>query len=148
MSKIQQTNRIKSYSELCSLETFEDRFNYLKLHGHVGLDTFGYDRYMNQDFYRSTEWKQVRSYIIARDSGCDLGIPDNQIFGSIYIHHINPITPDDITSGTDKLLDPENLICVSLETHNALHYGDNSIVNKNKVIERVPNDTCPWKKVR
>jgi len=128
------------------LSSFDDRFRYLKLTGQVGLDTFGFDRYMNQDFYRSTEWKHIRSYVIARDDGCDLGVPDHQINGRIFIHHINPISQEDIINGTEKLLDPENLVCISMETHNALHYGDNSILKKNKLIERTPNDMCPWKR--
>ena len=137
---------IKSYSEMCLLESFEERFNYLKLHGQVGIDTFGFDRYMNQNFYRSTEWRQIRSYVIARDNGCDLAVQDNPIYDTIYIHHINPISKEDIVNSSDKLFDPENLVCVSMDVHNALHYGDSSILEKNKVVERIPNDTCPWKK--
>lgn len=136
----------KSYKELSLLNSFEDRFNYLKLVGKVGVDTFGFDRYMNQQFYRSREWKNVRDYVIVRDNGCDLGISGKEITGKIYIHHINPISPDDIEHSSDNLLDPNNLICVSQETHNAIHYGDNSILEKNKVVQRVPGDTCPWKK--
>jgi len=139
-------NHSKTYSEMSLLSSFDDRFRYLKLTGQVGLDTFGFDRYMNQDFYRSTEWKHIRSYVIARDDGCDLGVPDHQINGRIFIHHINPISQEDIINGTEKLLDPENLVCISMETHNALHYGDDSILKKNKLIERTPNDMCPWKR--
>ena len=145
MLKSQQNNLPKSYSEMCFLYSFEERFNYLKLYGQVGADTFGYDRYMNQDFYRSSEWKRVRSFVIARDNGCDLGVPGNPIGGRIFIHHINPISQYDIKYATEKLLDPENLVCISMDTHNALHYGDDSILNKNKIIDRLPNDTCPWK---
>ena len=137
---------IKRYSELTQLNTFEDRFNYLKLSGVVGYDTFGFDRYMNQQFYRSKEWKKLRDQIIIRDNACDLGIPGREISGRVYIHHINPLTQDDITNSTENLFDPENLICVSQETHNAIHYGDSSYLEKNKVIERTPGDTCPWKK--
>lgn len=146
MSRQCQTTRYKSYSELCSLSSFDDRFRYLKLNGQVGIDSFGFDRYMNQDFYKSAEWRQIRSAIIVRDNGCDLGVPDHPINGRIFIHHINPITQEDIIYSTEKLLDPENLICISMETHNALHYGDESILNKNKVVIRTQNDTCPWKK--
>ena len=145
MSKFQQSNLPKTYSEMSSLFSFEERFNYLKLHGQVGIDTFGFDRYMNQDFYRSVEWKRVRDVVIARDNGCDLGVPNNPIYGKVFIHHINPISPSDIKFSKEKLLDPENLVCISMETHNALHYGDDSIFNKNKIVNRTPNDTCPWK---
>lgn len=145
MPKFYQNDLPKSYSELCSLLSFEERFNYLKLHGQVGMDTFGFDRYMNQDFYRSSEWRNARAFVIARDNGCDLGVPSNQIDGKILVHHINPISQDDIINHPEKLLDPENLICISMDTHNALHYGDDSILNKNKMVERKQNDTCPWK---
>lgn len=136
----------KTYSELSHMDTFEDRFKYLKLSGSVGTDTFGFDRYMNQQFYRSKEWKTVRDLVIVRDGACDLGIPGHEITGRIYIHHLNPISPDDISNSTEKLLDPNNLICVSQETHNAIHYGDDSILDKTKFSERRPGDTCPWKK--
>lgn len=136
----------KTFSELSSLQTFEERFKYLQLHGQVGTDTFGHARYLNQKFYRSTEWKNVRSFVIARDMGYDLGCVDRPISGEVYVHHINPITPEDIINGNmDKLLNPENLISVSLETHNALHYGDDSVVHKYDIIDRKPGDTCPWK---
>ena len=136
----------KRYSDLLSYNTFEDRFNYLKLNSTVGDDTFGFDRYLNQQFYKSREWKSVRDYVITRDNGCDLGIPGMEIHGPIYIHHINPINIEDIEHSSDKLLDPENLICVSFETHNAIHYGDDSFISRNTVIERSHNDMCPWKK--
>ena len=139
---------IRRYSELSKLPTFEERYNYLKLDGQVGMDTFGFDRYMNQQFYRSKEWKDIRDYVITRDNGCDLGVAGNEIHGKIYIHHINPLMPSDIENSTDNLLNPEYLVCVSHATHNAIHYGDDSYLNKNKVIERTPSDTCPWKKVR
>lgn len=137
---------IKRYSELSQLSSFEDRFRYLKLDGQVGVDTFGFDRYMNQQFYKSKEWKDIRDKVIVRDNGCDLGSPDNPIKGKIYIHHMNPLSPDDIENSTENLLNPEYLICVSHATHNALHYGDDSILERNKIVERGPNDTCPWKK--
>ncbi len=138
---------MKRYSELKCLKTFDERFNYLLLKGNVGKETFGFDRYLNQEFYnKSIEWKRIRNFVIVRDNGCDLGIPGHEITGRIYIHHINPINPDDIKNSSDKLLDPENLICVSHETHNAIHYGNTSFLNKNKIVERTKNDTCPWKK--
>lgn len=139
---------IKRYSELSKLSTFEERFNYLKLDGQVGVDTFGFDRYMNQQFYKSKEWKDIRDYVITRDNGCDLGIPGNEIYGKIYIHHMNPLTPNDIEDSTENLLNPEYLICVSHATHNAIHYGDDSYTNKNVIVERKPSDMCPWRKVR
>lgn len=139
--------KFKCYQELHSLQTFEERFNYLKLFGTVGADTFGFDRFVNQRFYhRSSEWKRIRNKIILRDNGCDLGIEDRPIFGRIIIHHMNPITLDDIVNADDFVLDPNYLICVSHDTHNALHYGDESFLKRNEVITRIPDDTCPWKK--
>ena len=136
--------KIKNYSELSLLPTFEERFEYLKLEGAVGADTFGFDRIFNQKFYQSYEWKTVRNEIIVRDLGCDLGIEDRQIFGRILIHHMNPISLKDISDATKFLLNPEYLICVSHDTHNAIHYGDIRLVKKD-LVERKPNDTCPWK---
>lgn len=136
----------KSYEELSTIQTFDERFRYLQTHSSIGIDTFGHDRYLNQSFYRSAEWKRVRSIVIVRDNGCDLGIPDRPILGKICIHHINPITQEDVINGSSKLLDPDNLICVSLETHNALHYGDESILHKYDINDRSPNDTSPWRK--
>ena len=138
--------KTKRYSELQQLNTFEERFKYTKLEGQVGQDTFGFDRYMNQQFYRSKEWKDIRDKVIIRDNACDLGMPGHEIRGRIYIHHLNPLTPKDIEQSTDLLFDLDNLICVSQETHNAIHYGDDSILNKNKIVERTPKDTCPWKR--
>lgn len=136
----------KRYSELRHLKTFEERFQYLKLNGVVGMDTFGHDRYLNQVLYqRSREWKQLRNEIIVRDNGCDLGIEDIPINGKIIVHHLNPLTPDDIVNRSEIIFDPENLICVSLETHNALHYGDDSIIKNRQLVERYPNDTIPWR---
>lgn len=135
----------KTYSELILLPTFEERYKYLKLDGHVGEDTFGFDRYLNQAFYRSTEWKRIRREIIVRDNGCDLAHPDREIVGPIYIHHINPISMKDLTDQTDYLRDPENLVCVSYNTHQAIHYGSTELLTPTELVERRPNDTCPWK---
>lgn len=135
----------KTYSELILLPTFEERYEYLKLDGHVGEDTFGFDRYLNQAFYRSTEWKRIRRWIIVRDNGCDLAHPDREIVGPIYIHHINPISMKDLTDQTDYLRDPENLVCVSYNTHQAIHYGSTELLTPTELVERRPNDTCPWK---
>lgn len=137
--------RIRTYSELRSLNSFEDRFNYLKLNGEVGKDTFGFDRHINQMFYKSKEWKDVRNKVILRDNGCDLGIPDHEIYESVYIHHINPITVNDIDEVTEYLLNPEYLITCSFRTHNAIHYGTNENTVSTKYVERRPNDTCLWK---
>jgi len=137
--------KTKRYSELQKLNTFEERFEYAKLDGQVGLDTFGFDRYMNQQFYRSKEWRDIRDKVIVRDNGCDLGMPGHEIAGRIYIHHLNPLTLEDIENSTEFLLNLDNLICVSQETHNAIHYGDDSILNKNNITDRKQYDTCPWK---
>ena len=134
----------RTYSELITLPTFEDRYKYLRLGGKVGDSTFGYERYLNQVFYESKEWKAFRRSIIIRDKGCDLGILGREISGLIVIHHINPIRVDDILQRRDCLLDPENVICVTPNTHNAIHYGDESLLIK-APIERSKNDTCPWR---
>lgn len=139
------TAKRKSYNELSHLSTFEDRYNYCQLKGNVGYETFGYDRYLNQKFYKSPEWKKVRDEVIIRDNGCDLGIEGNPIIGKIYIHHINPLTLDDVSKNSKAMLDPNNLICVSHATHNAIHYGDDTIIKDKNITERKPNDTCPWK---
>lgn len=135
---------IKTYSELIQLPTFEERFQYLKLSGAVGKETFGFDRYLNQNFYRSAAWKRVRDQVIVRDNGCDLGIDDRIIYGKILIHHMNPINDRDILDLTDILLNPEYLICISHLTHNAIHYSDESLLPR-EPIARFKNDTCPWK---
>ena len=135
---------IRTYRELIQIPTFEERFEYLKLNGAVGQDTFGFDRYVNQKFYRSREWKRLRDEIIVRDNGCDLAIEDREIFGRIIIHHMNPIRIEDIIDSTDLLLDPEYMVCVAHNTHNAIHYGDASLLPKGP-IERRPYDTCPWR---
>lgn len=136
---------IRTYSELCQLSTFEDRFDYLRLNGSVGKDTFGFDRYLNQQFYRSREWKRIRDLVILRDNGCDLGVEGYEIRGRILIHHINPISVEDIHTMSDLLMNPEYLICVSHRTHNAIHYGDESLIIT-APIERTQNDTCPWRR--
>ena len=135
---------IKTYSELMQLSTFMDRYEYLKLDGRVGEETFGFDRWINQMFYTDQEWIRIRNHIILRDNGCDLAILDREIYGSIFIHHINPISKDDILNRSSILLDPEFLICTSKTTHNAIHYGDQNLLIKD-VIERSKNDTCLWK---
>lgn len=135
---------IRTYSELCQLSTFEDRFDYLRLNGSVGKDTFGFDRYLNQQFYRSSEWKRIRDRVILRDNGCDLGIDEYEIHGRILIHHMNPISIEDLQHMSDFLMNPEYLICVSHRTHNAIHYGDESLI-VSAPIERSQNDTCPWR---
>lgn len=136
---------IRTYSELTRFSTFKERFDYLSLKGHVGEETYGFDRWINQQFYRSREWKQIRNRVIVRDSGCDLGILDREIGDHIIVHHMNPILIDDIRDSTQYLLDPEYLICVSHMTHEAIHYGDENLLIS-EPIERKPNDTCPWKK--
>lgn len=136
--------RKRSYRELLQFQSFEERFNYLKLVGEVGNPTFGYDRYFNQQFYHSSEWRRARNRIILRDNGCDLGMPDYEIYGRIYIHHINPITKQDVEDFSDNLFDPDNLICVTFDTHNAIHFGDERTLPKTP-IERAPGDTCPWR---
>lgn len=136
---------IRSYSELSRLATFEERYAYLRLDGIVGKDTFGFDRYLNQIFYHSKEWKSVRDLVIIRDCGCDLGVDDHQIFGKILIHHLNPISVKDIERKSLSLLDPEYLICTTHETHNAIHYGDENLLTRAPV-PRTRYDTCPWKK--
>lgn len=134
----------KSYSRVVRLNSFEERFEYLKLKGSVGEETFGFDRYLNQMLYRCGEWKLTRDKIIVRDNGCDLGVPGFEIYGKILVHHINPITLDDIKLRRDCVFDPDNLICTSQLTHNAIHYGDEKQLIRTP-IERRMNDTCPWR---
>lgn len=135
---------IKTYSELIKLKTFKERFEYLKVDGIVAEETFGYDRYLNQIFYNTDEWKAIRRDIILRDNGCDLAMPDREIRGLILIHHINPITKYDIINRTKFLLDPEYLVTTMKRTHDAIHYGsyESLIVD---YVERKKNDTCPWR---
>lgn len=136
--------KIRTYSELITLPTFEERYRYLKLSGVVGEQTFGFDRYMNQTFYQSQEWKSIRNHVILRDNGCDLGVEGYEIHGKILIHHMNPITAKDIEHRSDILLNPEYLISTVHNTHNAIHYGDEGLLIL-APIERKPNDTCPWR---
>jgi len=135
--------KTRSYHELRRFHTFEERYDYLKISGEVGKITFGFDRWMNQQFYTSTEWKHVRSEVIARDRGCDLGIEDHEIYDRIYIHHMNPMSPADIEQGSSDILDPEFLISTTHATHNAIHYGDSSLLRK-PLIERRVGDTRLW----
>lgn len=140
------TSFSKSYQELISLPTFEERFEYCKLKAGVGDMTFAGHRYLNQLLYRSSEWKTVRRDVIARDMANDLAHPDRPIVKGIYIHHLNPITIDDIENRSSKIFDLDNLVCVSFDTHQAIHYGDEKLLIPTKPTERRPNDTCPWKK--
>lgn len=136
--------KIRTYSELILLPTFEERFEYLRLDGVVGEDTFGFDRYLNQVFYRSYEWRKIRDYVILRDNACDLGVEGYDIYEKVLIHHMNPIRAKDIESRSKILLDPEYLICTAHNTHNAIHYGDSNLIIKAPIV-RSKNDTCPWK---
>lgn len=139
------TMRIRTYSELSQIRTFAERFDYLRLNGEVGKDTFGFDRIFNQRFYRSKEWSRVRDHVILRDLGCDLGVPGHDIFGQrIIVHHMNPISLEDIERKSSFLLDPEYLITTIHSTHNAIHYGDENLLTRSPV-ERTKNDTCPWR---
>lgn len=135
---------IKTYSEMIRFPTFQERYRYLKLCGQVGKETFGFDRYLNQIFYKSDEWLSLRDYVIIRDCGCDLAIPDREIHGQIIVHHLNPITKEDVLRRTRLLLDPEYLVCTIKRTHDAIHYGDESLL-VNDLVERRPGDTCPWR---
>lgn len=135
---------IRRYSELITLPTFEERYKYLQLNGSVGVDTFGFDRYINQTFYRSKEWKRIRDHVIVRDTGCDLGIEGREIKSRVIIHHMNPIKVKDIQIVSEFLLDPEYLISTIHSTHNAIHYGDENLLIKDP-IDRNINDTCPWR---
>lgn len=135
---------IRTYSELITFSTFEERFKYLQLNGQVGESTFGFDRYMNQVFYRSQKWKSIRDFVIIRDCGCDLGVEGYDIHGKIIIHHMNPLSMRDIETESDFLLNPDFLICTTHNTHNAIHYGDENLL-VTAPIERTKNDTCPWR---
>ena len=135
---------IRCYSDLIQLNSFLDRYNYLKLKGQVGIDTFGLDRYLNQNLYRSSKWRRTRDRVLLRDNAYDLGFEDYQIFDKVIVHHMNPLTLEDIENDVDEIYDPEYLICCSFNTHNAIHYGDERLLPKLPV-ERRPGDTCPWK---
>lgn len=135
---------LKSYRQLLLLPSFKERFEYLKIGGLVGKETFGGRRYLNQKLYHTPEWERVRNIVISRDRACDLALPDLEIHDKVYVHHINPITIEDILERADLVLDPENLITVSFLTHQAIHYGSFELVNRNP-IERKPNDTIPWR---
>lgn len=137
--------KIRTYSELILLPTFKERYEYLKLGGKVGEETFGFDRYLNQKFYKSKEWRDIRDYVIMRDNACDLGIEDREIHSRIIIHHMNPITKYDIVNQTEFLTNPDYMICTLKRTHDAIHYGDDSILFSDIVI-RSKNDTCPWRR--
>lgn len=136
--------RIRTYSELIRLQTFEERLEYLRLAGQVGRSTFAFDRYLNQRFYTSKEWKNLRPKIIVRDGACDLGVQGFDILDRIYIHHMNPMLIEDLTEFNPDVLNPDFLICTSFETHNAIHYGKRNRI-PSPLVERMPNDTCPWK---
>ena len=136
---------LRTYSELSRLQTFRERFEYLRLDGIIGVETFGFDRYLNQVFYNSDEWKAVRKTVIIRDNGCDLGMDGYDIHGKIIVHHMNPFSIDDVLHRKEELLDPEFLISTVLNTHNAIHYGDESLLPSTPIV-RTRNDTCPWRK--
>lgn len=140
---METTQQIRTYSELIQIPTFIERYRYLRLKGLVGQDTFGWDRYLNQNFYHSREWRELRNHIIVRDNGCDLGVAGYEIGSRIYIHHMNPIEVNDIVEATEILLDPEFLISVSFQTHQAIHYGDEDMLITEPVV-RKPNDTTLW----
>ena len=145
--KTRLTTKILTYSEMIKMESFIDRFRYLKLDGRVAEETFGFDRYLNQRFYTSKEWRDLRNLVIDRDRGCDLGVQGCEIYGTILIHHMNPVNEKDILNRTELLFNPEYLVCVSRNTHNALHYGDESLIkDRYSIVERYTNDTIPWKK--
>lgn len=140
-----QEKKIKTYTELAKLGTFRERFDYLSLKGTVAEETFGFDRYLNQKFYKSADWQRIRKQVILRDMGYDLGLHGYDIIGKIIVHHMNPIALRDLYNLTDFLLNPEFMICTSHNTHNAIHYGDESLLAADAPVERKPNDTCPWR---
>jgi len=137
------TMKIRTYSELRQFRTFEERFKYLELKGIVGQSTFGFDRWLNQQFYKSREWRDARSFVIARDNGCDLGVPGHEIFADLIVHHMNPLSEEDIVHGEYDIVNPEFLITTSLRTHNAIHYGDERLLPRGP-ITRQPGDTKLW----
>lgn len=135
---------IRTYTELMQLPTFKERYEYLRIGGTVGEDTFGFDRYLNQQFYKSDEWQAIRNQVLLRDNGCDLGMPDREIGDNIIVHHMNPIAKEDILNKSEILLNPEYLICTAKNTHDAIHYGNDDLLYED-LIERSANDTCPWR---
>ena len=135
---------MRTYSELITLLTFEERLKYLMLAGRIGDDTFGFERYLNQILYHLPEWKDIRRKVIVRDEGCDLAIPDREIYGQIMVHHMNPITIEDVEEHNPDVFDPEFLITVSKTTHNAIQYGDEALLCPSEPIVRTKGDTCPW----
>lgn len=139
------TTNIRTYSELITIPTFEERYKYLRLGGRVGEETFGFDRYLNQIFYKDPEWLSARDRVILRDNGCDLGVEGREIHNRIIVHHMNPVTKEQILNRDSDLFNPEYLICTVKRTHDAIHYGDDSLLYKDPV-ERTKNDTCPWKR--
>lgn len=141
----QMSTIIRTYSELSKLSTFIERFRYLQLKGFVGRETFGFDRYLNQQFYKSRKWLSSKDHVIVRDNGCDLGVEGYEIFGPITVHHMNVVTMDDIIKERDWIFDPEFLICTRHNTHNAIHYGDENLLTTAPVA-RTKNDTCPWRR--
>lgn len=143
MKMTSTTSLFRKYSELRRLFTFEERYDYLRLGGIVGTATFGFDRYINQDFYRSREWRSVRDQVILRDNGCDLGVEGYEIYGNLLVHHMNPMTADDVVHGEEWILNPDFLITTTQDTHNAIHYGDKSLL-KTPYVPRQPNDTRLW----
>lgn len=136
---------IRTYSELIKFDTFMGRYQYLRLDGKVGEETFGFDRWLNQLFYKDPEWLSIRNEVIIRDNGCDLGIADREVHSRILVHHMNPISREDILARSEFLLNPEYLICTSKTTHDAIHYGDENLL-MGEPIERTRNDTCPWRR--
>lgn len=135
---------IRTYSELSRYDSFEERFAYLKLGGSVGVETFGFDRYLNQEFYKSVLWRRARDIVIARDYGCDLGVEGYEIHDRVYVHHMNPMTPEDIAHSNLDIIDPEFLITVTHATHNAIHYGDEKLLRRRQLVVRRPGDTKLW----
>ena len=145
MTKSMSIDHLRSYSELITIPSYIERFNYLKLGGRVGADTFGFDRHLNQMVYqRDPRWKKARDTVIIRDNGCDLGVEGYEIYGKITVHHMNVVTMEDILNDREWIFDPEFLICTTHITHNAIHYGDENLLVK-APIERTPNDMCPWR---
>ena len=142
---MRRTSNIRTYHDLIQIPSFLERYEYLKIGGVVGETTFGYERYLNQMLYSSRKWKDARNRVLIRDDGCDMGLADYPIGEKIYVHHMNPITPEMVEENDPVLFEPEFLSCVSYQTHNAIHYGDKSLLPQ-EPIQREPNDTCPWRK--